>query len=48
MFINPCMKDGKVVAFGSVEEIMNSKLLSDIYDTKIDIIDSPHGKLAFY
>ena len=43
-----CMKDGRVVAFGTVEEIMRGDLLSDIYDTKIEIIDTPKGKMAIY
>ena len=42
------MKGGKIVAYGKVSEIMNEKLLSDIYETEINIIDSPKGKLAIY
>ena len=37
-----------MVAFGTVEEIMRGDLLSDIYDTKIEIIDTPKGKMAIY
>lgn len=42
------MKDGKVAAFGSVEEIMNAELLTDIFETKIEIIEGPHGPIAIY
>jgi len=40
------MKDGKIAAFGTVEEIMNSELLSDIFETEIEIMDGPHGPIA--
>lgn len=42
------MKDGKIVAFGTVEEIMKPDLLSEIYETKIEIIQGPHGPIAVY
>lgn len=42
------MKDGKIAAFGSVEEIMNAELLTDIFETKIEILDGPYGPLAIY
>lgn len=42
------MKDGKIAAFGTVEEIMDSDVLTDIFDTKIEIIDSPKGPIAIY
>ena len=42
------MKDGKIAAFGTVEDIMNQKLLSDIFETEIEIIDGPHGPVAIY
>lgn len=42
------MKDGKVVAFGQVKEMMDSNLLSDIFETRIDIIPGPHGPIAVY
>lgn len=42
------MKNGKIVAYGCTDEIMDAKLLSEIYETDIDIIDSPKGKLAIY
>ncbi len=40
------MKDGQIEAFGTVEEVMESKILSDIFETKIEIIDGPYGPLA--
>ena len=42
------MKDGKIAAFGTVEEIMDPKILSDIFETKIEIINGPHGPIATY
>lgn len=42
------MKDGKISAFGTVEEVMDSKILTDIFDTNIEIFDGPHGPLAIY
>lgn len=42
------MKDGKIAAFGTVEEIMKPDLLSDIFETKIEIIDGPYGPIAIY
>ena len=40
------MKDGQIAAFGTVEEIMDEKLLTDIFDTKIEIIKGPYGPIA--
>lgn len=42
------MKDGKIVAFGTVNEIMDGKILSDIFETNIEIIDGPRGPIAIY
>lgn len=42
------MKDGKIAAFGTVEEIMDSKILTDIFETKIEIINGPYGPIAIY
>lgn len=42
------MKNGKISAFGLVNEIMDGKLLSDIFETKIEIINGPYGALAVY
>jgi iron complex transport system ATP-binding protein len=42
------MKDGRIAAFGTVEDFMNPALLSDIFETKIEIIDGPYGPIAIY
>ena len=42
------MKDGTIAAFGAVGEIMNSKLLTNIFETQIEIICGPHGPIAVY
>ena len=42
------MKDGEIAAFGTVKEIMNANLLSDIFETKIDIMTGPYGPIAVY
>lgn len=42
------MKDGQIVAFGSVKEIMKPDLLTEIFETKIEIIDGPYGPVAIY
>ena len=42
------MKDGKIAAFGTVEEIMDPDILTDIFDTRIHIMDGPNGPIAIY
>ncbi|WP_106768854.1 ABC transporter ATP-binding protein [Paenibacillus faecalis] len=42
------MKDGQICAFGTVEEIMDGELLTDIFETKIEILDGPYGPIAIY
>nr|WP_312634790.1 hypothetical protein [Oscillibacter sp.] len=42
------MKNGKIAAFGTVAEIMNAELLTDIFETQINIIDGPTGPIAIY
>lgn len=42
------MKDGQIAAFGAVSDIMNPGLLTDIFETKIEIIDGPYGPIAIY
>lgn len=42
------MKEGKIVGFGGVEEIMQPELLSSVFETDIEIMDSPAGKIAIY
>ena len=42
------MKDGRVSAFGTPAEIMRSDVLTDIFDTDVDIVDTPRGAIAVY
>lgn len=42
------MKDGKIAAFGEIDEIMDSKLLTEIFETNIEIIEGPYGPIAIY
>jgi len=42
------MKDGQISAFGTVDEIMQPDLLTDIFETDIKIIDGPYGAIAVY
>lgn len=42
------MKDGQIAAFGTVKDIMDSEVLTEIFETKIEIIDGPHGPIAIY
>lgn len=42
------MKDGNIAAFGTVEEIMDADVLSNIFETKLEIIQGPYGPIAVY
>ncbi|WP_042198893.1 ABC transporter ATP-binding protein [Paenibacillus camerounensis] len=42
------MKDGQIAAFGTVEEVMNPEVLTNIFETKIEIIAGPYGPIAIY
>jgi iron complex transport system ATP-binding protein len=42
------MKDGKIAAFGTVAEVMDAKTLTEIFDTRIDIMEGPYGPIAVY
>lgn len=42
------VKDGKIAAFGTAAEIMNDELLTDIFNTDVNVIDGPDGPLAVY
>lgn len=42
------MKAGRIAAFGTVEDIMDPELLTNIFETKIEIIDGPYGPIAIY
>ncbi|MFS0866504.1 ABC transporter ATP-binding protein [Microbacterium sp. 179-B 1A2 NHS] len=42
------MKDGRVAAFGTPDEIVRAEVLSEIFDTDVDVVDGPRGRLAVY
>lgn len=42
------MKDGQIIAFGEVEEIMQPDILTSIFETKIEVIEGPYGPIAIY
>ncbi|WP_080848625.1 iron ABC transporter ATP-binding protein [Cytobacillus gottheilii] len=42
------MKEGQIAAFGTVKEVMDPELLTDIFETKIEIIEGPYGPIAVY
>lgn len=42
------VKAGHVVRSGTPDEIMRSDVLSDIFDTPVDVIDGPRARLAVY
>lgn len=42
------MKDGSITAFGTVADIMKPDILTDIFETKIEIIEGPYGPIAVY
>lgn len=42
------MKDGKISAYGDVKDIMDDRLLTDIFETDIKIIQGPNGPIAVY
>lgn len=42
------MKNGKISAFGTVDEVMNGDILTSIFDTKIEVIEGPYGPIAIY
>ncbi|MGP6170680.1 iron ABC transporter ATP-binding protein [Microbacterium sp. A196] len=42
------VKDGRVVRFGTPDEIMTDAVLSDVFDTPVEVINGPRGRLAVY
>ncbi|CAM4183832.1 iron ABC transporter ATP-binding protein [Saccharibacillus endophyticus] len=42
------MKNGQIAAFGTVAEVMDPDILTDIFETKIEIIQGPYGPIAIY
>lgn len=41
-------KDGAIVAFGTPAEIMRDELLTEIFNTPVQVIEGPHGPIATY
>lgn len=42
------MKDGQMVLDGTVDEVMNSDKLTNIFETDVEIVKGPYGKIAVY
>lgn len=42
------MKHGQIAAFGTAAEVMNGEILTDIFETDIEIIEGPYGPVAIY
>lgn len=42
------VKAGEVHSFGTAEEIMQPETLTSIFDTPVDVVEGPHGRLAVY
>lgn len=42
------VKNGKVAEFGTPEEIMTAEVLTRVFDTPVDVVDGPRGRLAVY
>ncbi len=42
------MKDGEIAAFGTPDEIMQGDLLTEIFETEVQILDCCYGSIAVY
>ncbi|WP_372697303.1 ABC transporter ATP-binding protein [Arthrobacter sp. JSM 101049] len=42
------VKDGRVVEFGTPEQIMTDEVLTRVFDTPVQVIEGPQGPLAVY
>lgn len=42
------MKNGQLVKAGTVDEMMDAQILSSIFETEIEIVETPSGKVAVY
>ena len=42
------MKDGRVVEYGTPEEIMTDDVLTRVFETPVEVVDGPRGRLAVY
>ena len=41
-------KNGRIVHFGTPEEIMRDDILTEVFDAPVEVIDGPRGRLAVY
>ncbi|WP_295628344.1 ABC transporter ATP-binding protein [uncultured Corynebacterium sp.] len=41
-------KNGRIVHFGTPEEIMRDDILTEVFDTPVEVVDGPRGLLAVY
>lgn len=41
-------KNGRIVHFGTPEEIMRDDILTEVFDTPVEVVDGPRGRLAVY
>jgi len=42
------VKDGTVAHFGSPDEILRAEVLSEVFDTPVEVVPGPRGRLAVY
>ena len=42
------VKEGQIVAFGTPEQVIQSQLLTEIFDTDIDVVETSRGPVAAY
>ena len=42
------VKNGRVVRFGPPAEIMTDAVLTDVFETPVEVVDGPRGRLAVY
>ena len=41
-------KNGRIVHFGTPEEIMRDDILTEVFDTPVEVVDGSRGRLAVY
>lgn len=42
------IKDGQIASFGTVSEIMRDEVLTEIFNTPVQVIEGPNGPIACY
>ena len=42
------VKDGQVIEFGTPDEVLTDEVLSRVFDTPVQMVDGPTGRLAVY